>query len=48
MHGHVASLSNVFPIGKELAHKILQCKPAMLENTSLSVLRKHHVFRSQR
>jgi len=44
MHGHIASLSDIFAIGKKLAHEVLQCKAAVLKNTSLAILCKYYIF----
>ena len=47
MHGHIASLSNIFAIGEKLAHEVFQRKAAVLENTSLSILCKYYVLGGQ-
>lgn len=48
MHWHIPTLSGILHIGKELAHKVRECKPTLRKHTCLSVLTEDDIFFLQR
>lgn len=47
MYGHVSTLSTIISVGEELAHKILEGKSTLLEDSCLSILCKYRIVWGQ-
>lgn len=47
MHGHISALSTIIFVGEELAHKVLQGKATLLENSCLPILCEYRIVWSQ-
>lgn len=48
MHRHIPTPTGIVPVGKELAHELLEREPALLEDASLSILQENDILGGQR